>query len=420
MRIIVCPNSLNLGGSINAVEIAAAVRDRGHEVTVLAKPGPLLDLVIRSGLDYVPLAEGTRRRPARRTLAQLNSLTRGRQADVVHAYEWPAAIEACAGPRLDSRTPVVCTVYSALVAPFLPRRVPLIVGTLETKDRAVAAGRHPVTLIEPPVDTRANSPELDPGSFRADHGLDEGAPLVAVVSRIAPEGKIEGLLAACDSVGGLATAGRKVQLAVVGDGPARGAVARAAAAANARAGRQVVTLTGPMSDPRPAYAAADVVLGMGGSALRGMAFGKPLVVQGEHGFWRLLTAESAPEFLYQGWYGLGTDRDGRRAGASRLSAILADLLDNVASWGQLGEFGRSLVDSRFSLGRAAATAEHVYTAAICRPPSLARAAADAATGLAGAARHKVRRKWDRARGRPVATDDFNAIAAHAELWRGGR
>ena len=50
------------------------------------------------------------------------------------------------------------------------------------------------------------------------------------------------------------------------------------------AGRQVVLLTGEIADPRPAYAAADVVVGQGGSALRGMAFGKPLVVVGEGRF----------------------------------------------------------------------------------------------------------------------------------------
>ena len=100
---------------------------------------------------------------------------------------------------------------------------------------------------------------------------------------------------------------------IVGDGAARAEVEEAAAAANARAGRRVVVLAGQLGDPRPAYAAADVVLGMGGSALRGMAFGKPLMVQGEGGFWELLTPESAPMFLRQGWYGIGSTATGAAA-----------------------------------------------------------------------------------------------------------
>jgi glycosyltransferase involved in cell wall biosynthesis len=419
VRILVCPNSLDLGGSLNAIEIAAAVRDRGHEVIVLAKPGPLLAVVRRCGLEYIELDPDARRRPSARAIAQQTDLVRTRGIDVVHGYEWPATIEACGGPRLRLRVPTVCTIYSVLVAPFLPRSLPLIVGTLETRDRAGDAGHTEVTLIEPPVDTEANSPSYDPGPFRAELGFDD-APLLVLVSRMAREGKLEGLLAACDAVGRLAASGRKVYLALVGDGPARDEVEQAAAAANQRAGRRVVALTGSLPDPRPAYAAASIVLGMGGSALRGMAFGKPLVVQGEHGFWRLLTPQSAPEFLYQGWYGLGPDAHGRREGSSRLEATLDRLLDDTTSWESLGQYGRGLVTERFSLDRAAAVMEDVYAGAVLRPPSAPRAAFDGAIGFAGAVAHMARRKGRRKLGKPVPADDFNAIAASPQHWRGSR
>lgn len=418
MRILVYPNSLNVGGSINAVELAAAVRDRGHDVIMFARPGPLLAAVRQSGLEYVPL-DPNLRRPSPGVAAQVTKLVRQRGIDVVHTYEWPAAVEACGGPWLRLRRPAVCTVYSALVAPFIPRSLPLIVGARETRDRAVDAGHSRVVIIEPPVDTVHNAPGHDPGPFRAEFGFGP-KPLLAVVGRLAREAKLEGLLAACDAVGRLAVSGREVQLAVVGDGPVRPEVEAAAAAANARAGRRVVTLTGQLADPRPAYAAADVVLGMGGSALRAMAFGKPLIVQGEHGFWRLLTPESAPSFLYQGWYGLGSDTEGCRAGAPRLEAILRGLLDDPASWSGLGAYGRSLVVSRFSLTQAAATAENVYAAAMRARPAAARVAADAALAWTGAIRHQARRKWRRRRGKPVPTDDFNAIAADPQCWRGLR
>ncbi len=80
-------------------------------------------------------------------------------------------------------------------------------------------------------------------------------------------------------------------------------------------------MTGQMTDPRDAYAAADIMLGMGGSALRAMAFAKPLVVQGERGYWRLLTPESLDFFLDKGWYWLGDGSDG----APLLEQILVDL-----------------------------------------------------------------------------------------------
>ena len=416
MKILVCPTSLNLGGALNAVELAAAVRDRGHEVTVLARTGPLLADVRQACLDYVPLDPGPRR-PSAQSAAQLTRLVGSRGIDVVHSYEWPVTVEACAGPRLRLRCPTVCTVYSALVAPFIPGSLPLIVGARETAARARAAGHPWVTLIEPPVDTQANTPGCDPGPLRRELGLGPG-PLLVIVCRLSREGKLEGLQAACDAVGSLAAGGRDVQLAIVGDGPARPEVEAAAAAANARAGRPVAVLAGQRADPRPAYAAADIVLGMGGSALRGMAFGKPLIVQGERGYWRLLTPGSAPQFLHQGWYGLGRDADGRAAGAVRLEKILLDLLDDPAQQQELGSYGRTLVTSRFSLRQAAATAERCYTSALACQPRPGRLAADAAAAWAGATAHQARRKWRRWRGLPVPTDDFNAIAASPRIWGG--
>ena len=176
------------------------------------------------------------------------------------------------------------------------------------------------------------------------------------------------MLTACDVVGRLAAGGASLQLAVVGDGPARQQVEERAAKANAAAGRRVVVLTGAKNDPRPAYAAADVMLGMGGSALRGLAFGKPLVVQGEGGFWQLLTPQSAPTFLDQGWYGLANDVPG---GAGRLAAILAKLLADPELRLTLGRYGRQLVVERFSLERAAAVQEEVYLAALDPAPVVA-------------------------------------------------
>jgi phosphatidylinositol alpha-mannosyltransferase len=410
--VLVYPHSMGIGGSqLNAIEIAAAIRDLGHHVAVVSRTGVLVEAVRRLGLCHIPLDPRARRLPSPRAAAHLTLLARCHGMDVVHGYEWPPTVETFAGPRLRLGLPVVSTVMSMAVAPFLPHTVPLIVGTEDIRRRAVEAGHESVTLIEPPVDVGANTPEFDPGPFRTRLGLEAAVPLLAIVGRLVAELKLEGLLSACDAVGNMAGSGLKLQLAVVGDGPARPIVEQAVAAANARAGRRVVTLVGQLKDPRPAYAAADVILGMGGSALRGLAFGKPLIVQGERGFWELLTPDSAPKFLRQGWYGLGTDEDGRAAGSVRLEMILRGLLDDPALRGRLGGYGRVLVSKRFSLKRAAAIQEELYVAAVessNRQPGL-QLAADAARVSVGLLRYKAARKWQRWRG-IVATDDFNVAA----------
>jgi len=421
VRVLVYPHTMEIGGSqLNAIEIGAAVRDRGHEVMVVSRPGVMVETVQALGLPHIPLDPRAGRTLSPRAIGHLTSLAKEHRIDVVHGYEWPPGVEAVLGPRLRLGVPVVCTVMSAGVAPFLPRTMPLIVGTDEMRRYEVAAGRPSVTLIEPPVDVRANAPEFDPGPFRADLGLDAAAPLLVLACRLSSDVKLQGVLTACDAVGELAHSGVPAQLAVVGDGLARAAVDQAAAAANSRAGRRVVALTGQLSDPRPAYAAADVVLGMGGSALRGMAFGKPLVVQGVDGFWKLATPESAPEFLAQGWGGTGSDAaDWRAAGAARLAGILRTLLPDPATWARLGDYGRRLVVERFSLDHAAALQEEVYVSMTDKAnrPGAARLAAEAAWTGQGALRHKAKRRVQRWRG-TVAIEDFN-LATSGSLAGGG-
>jgi glycosyltransferase involved in cell wall biosynthesis len=401
---------MEIGGcQLNAVETAGALQERGHEVSVISQPGPLVELVRRLGVTHIPVDPKAARRPSPRAAAQLIQLAREQKFDVVHGYEWPPGVEAFAGPGLRLGLPVVCTVYSMAVAPFLPHTMPLIVSTDNIRLRAEAAGHENVTLLEPPVDTRANAPDFDPGEFRADLGLEPDIPLLVTVTRLVPELKLEGILAACAAVGDVVAAGLPLQFVIVGDGVARPEVELAAAATNARTNRRTVVLTGVLQDPRPAYAAADLIIGMGSSAERAMAFAKPLIVQGEFGFWKLLTADTLPIFLRQGWYGIGDGPADPSSGAGRLKKILLELLGDRTAWPGLAEFGRKLAVERFSLDHAATVHEKLYAEACAAPrPPATRVARDVLRGSASLARYKVHRKYQRWRG-TAPVDDFNAL-----------
>ncbi|AXB46727.1 glycosyltransferase [Amycolatopsis albispora] len=407
MRVLVYPHAMEIGGSqLNALQLAGAVRDLGHEVTVLSEPGPLVDHVHELRLPHVEIPLH-RRRPSASVARRIGSLIDDLGIDVVHGHEWPPVLEALAATVSNPtrrNTAVFATVMSMSVVPFFPRTVPMTVGTEEIRAAALAAGHRRVTLLEPPVDTDADRPELET-SFREEHGLDPAVPLLAMICRLVPELKLEGLLAACDAVGELAVAGRKVQLVIVGDGRSRDEVEVRAARANELARSRVVVLTGEISDPRPAYAAADVLVGQGGSALRGMSFGKPLVVVGERGFSELLTRETAPRFLSAGWYGQGPGSRG--SGVPGLRDTLDHVIANPVLRQELGAFSRELVLERFSLRGAAELLEREYTAARYGPRPLGPLAADAARSAAGLLGYKLHRKYQGLRG-TARTDDANA------------
>jgi glycosyltransferase involved in cell wall biosynthesis len=115
-----------------------------------------------------------------------------------------------------------------------------------------------------------------------------------------------------------------------------------------------------MANPRPAYAAADIVLGMGSSAARGLAFGKPLVVQGEAGWSELFDENTAAALArYSFW-----SADAVEHPVERLAGIIAPLLADDARRAQLGEFGRRFAVERFGLTMMAAKLAAFYGEAL--------------------------------------------------------
>jgi glycosyltransferase involved in cell wall biosynthesis len=402
MKIVVYAHSMEIGGSqLNAIEMGAAVQRLGHEVILVGEQGPLAATASRLGLEHFVIPE-RRQRPSPSVMRSLANLVRRRGIDVVHGYEWPPALEAWLGPHLLLDTPVVGTVMSAAVAPFLPRTLPLIVGTERLRRICRSDGHQSVTLLEPPVDVQSNAPDFDGAPFRKALAIEPGMLMIVVVCRFARELKLEGLLTACRTFGQLVSEGVPVRLLLVGDGPVRAQVEEEAARANAVAHARAVALTGELQDPRPAYASADIILGMGGSALRGMAFGKPLIVQGERGFWQVCDEDSVGQFLESGWYGLGEGDDG----STRLRAQLLPLLADPERRAQLGRFSRALVADRFSLHRAAHIQLNVYERSVTK--SVRPAVREVGRTLAMLSSYKLHRRWERLSD-VAAADDFNAL-----------
>ncbi|GAA2723960.1 hypothetical protein CAE01nite_10470 [Cellulomonas aerilata] len=361
------PGVMEVGGSqINAVELAHQAAVAGHEVVLFGPGGDLCTMVADLGLEYIRSPQEFRW-PSRANMAALERLVVARGIDVVHGYEWGPSLDLAFGPHRTLGTPMVTTVLSMDVPDHIPRHEPLVVGTRRLYEEQQAR-RGRVHLIEPPIDLVRNAPGGGGTDPRTSFGLVRSDVVVAVVCRLSSDlGKVDGVLDAIDTVGRLASTS-PVRLLVVGTGPAAAQVRDRAAAVNGAAGRPIVVVTGQLLDPRSAYDAADVVLGMGSSALKGMAFGKPLVVQGEHGGWEPLTTTTVDGFLHHGWLGTGPGygRD--------LESVLRDLLDDPAERARLGLLGRQTVLDRYSLAAAARTQAGVYEDAVAHRPTKAATA----------------------------------------------
>jgi glycosyltransferase involved in cell wall biosynthesis len=363
VRLLVAPHDLGIGGSqINAIDLASAAAEAGHEVIVYGRPGPLVERIEARGLEFVA-ARPLRYRPAPSRIAQLATLARRRRLDLIHAYEWPPCLDAYYGAHLLGGVPLICTVLSMSVSPYVPPSVPLVMGTVALAELAERRHRAPVWALEPPVDTAAEAEAVDGAALRRELGIGPEQLLVATVSRLALELKLDALVEAIDAVGQVA-AELPATLLVAGDGPAADALRRRAEGVNRRLGREAIRFAGALADPRPAYAAADLVLGMGGSSLRAMAAGKPVIVQGERGFSRVFEPGSREYFLRHGLWGIGDGIDN----APRLAAQVRELLADGERRSELGAYGRQLVDGRFSLRRARELQLSIYDDVLAAQP----------------------------------------------------
>ncbi len=328
-----------------------------------------------------------------------------RRIDIAHGYEWPPGLECYLACRGNPNARAVTTVMSMAVAPFIPHPMHLSVGTEQIAALERASGRSSVSVIEPPVDTVENRPgsAADIAMFRATWHLDDGLPTVLCVTRLAHQLKLEGLLTAIDAIETLDQRLR-VRLLIVGDGEARNEVEMRAHRVNQALGRSAVVLTGEITDPRPAYDLADVCIGMGGSALRSMSFAKPLIVQGEGGFFRLLTPETLATFLWTGWYGHG---NGNGDPVGELRQLLFTLLSDQPTLRTLGAFGRSVIEDRFSLPAAADRQLEMYAAALQQPHQRVRRIPREVSASASFARYLAVKRTHRLLGYR-AVEDFNA------------
>ncbi|MFJ9952946.1 glycosyltransferase family 4 protein [Kitasatospora sp. NPDC091207] len=367
VRVLVHLNNLALGGAqLNAVDIARTLRDRGHDPVLFAQgvagPAPLLDVAAGHGLDVV-VAGGpdTPRADVRRRLGRL-AAEHGSQ--LLHAWEVRAARNSYFGPGRYGRLPVVTTFYGIRMLRGIPRHQPLVLGLGALLGDGRAFGHQDVSLIEPPVNTATDGPgQADGAAFRREHGIRDDELLLVIVTRLVPAlEKDAGAELTVEAVRRLDDP--RLRLAVVGAGPSLERLRARAASANAALGRRAVLVPGQLADPRPAYDAADIVLGMGGSALRGLAFAKPVVVHGAAGY----TAVHEPGPLVEPhasrcMYGFG---DGSRV-PEPLADQLRDLLDDPARRARLGAWGREWVVGRFSLDSVTTAFEDLYTRVLARP-----------------------------------------------------
>lgn len=356
LSIVIGLEGLALGGCpINAIDLGRTLRTRGHEVEVFAieekAKVSLLPVAERAGFDVTVLP------------ANANGLVRSRQmrqmmnrssADIIHVFgPWlgPAATVAAGGLR---RRAAVVTNWTMDNVHYTPAGTTLIVGTRQLQREAERWHRGPVELQEPPVDLDADLPDPEAArAFRRRWSIAPSDVAAVIVSRFDTVMKAEGIQYAIRAVEHANDV--QLKLVLVGDGSAREMLEREATRVNAALHRPAVIFTGALHDPRPAYDAADITLGMGGSALRALAHAKPLIVLGINGFAKTFEPTTVEYFYENGFYGVAPAAEP----VAELAAHIVSLMDSSRR-DDLGRFGATEVQRRFALDVGAQHLEAIY------------------------------------------------------------
>jgi glycosyltransferase involved in cell wall biosynthesis len=373
VKILIFADRLEFGGTqVNAIELTEALRDlHGHEVAIFAAPGPMVRVAEEKGIRVIP-APWTDTHPSPAVMRSLREAVRSEKPDLIHVWDWTQCMDAYYSVHLPMRIKMVVTVMTMDLPRLLPKALPTTLGTPELLDQARAAGRKRLELVLPPVDVHQNAPDAaDGAAFRRQYGIQDGEVTLVTVSRLVKWMKAESLRNTIEAVRTLAR-DRPVRFVIVGDGTARAELEQVADAANADLGKRAIIMAGAMLDPRPAYAGADIVVGMGGSGLRGMAFGKPVIIVGEKGFSAPFNPETASAFYHKGIYGVG---NGER-GYERLLGHIRDLSARPESFAELGSFSRQFVVRHFSVEKVSGLLSDFCLKSAAEPPRFEVAVAD--------------------------------------------
>jgi len=134
-----------------------------------------------------------------------------------------------------------------------------------------------------------------------------------------------------------------------------------AARRNAEAGEEYVRFVGWLGNPFPVVKRADVVLGVGLSALEGGIFGKPVVIVGENGYAGTVGPGTIERLEYHNFSGRNLERP---VAPEMLSRELHRILENSELRSSLGEACRDHVTRNLALEGALERYEEAYRAAL--------------------------------------------------------
>lgn len=373
MRILVCYPWLSLGGAPNtSMTLARGLKNLGHDVFFFTKSDTIHETRLReAGIETIT-APHHPFLPSMDLLNLkaykiLNDALQKYSIDVVHAFHHHSyLLSLFAAPRMN--IPVVFTAVWFLFArpfPAYPGRVIFVAKEFLDQGAPLFRGCPREMIVLPNrIDLDEFYPGIDYTDFSAERNLPDSPWKIAFMSRIVSI-KMGSLRNAVEAVRILASRRRDVLLGIAGDGALFHELRKICEGVNNDLGREVIRLLGPVEDPARFLSWSDIVLGIGRSAIEGMACGKPTLIVGENGFAGVVEPEKVEELQYHNFAG----RNVKSAVDPLKLADAIDLIMNDKSKRDfLSDFARRYAMENYEYMAGARRLEKVYRDALSDPP----------------------------------------------------
>ena len=364
MKIFMATMGLGIGGAeTHIVELAKELKARGHEVVIASNGGVYVAEVEAAGIRHyaVPMHRRSVGDMLRsRTL--LRRILREERPDIVHAHaRIPAFL--CGTLQRELGFPFVTSCHGVfqvsgmlkLLSNWGQRTLAVSEDIRDYLVRQYNVPQEHITLTINGIDTDKFSPALTGEAVRREFDLGDG-PVIAHVSRLDPETVytarqlVELAPALCRDYPGL-------RILIVGGGGAFEPLKAQAEEVNRKLGCPCVILTGPRTDVNQLVAACQLFVGVSRAALEAMAACKPVVLSGAQGH----TGLFCPELLDKA---VDTNFCCRTDPVATPEQLQADLLRALAlspdQAKELGDYGRRVVQERYSVHRMADDCLAVY------------------------------------------------------------
>ena len=293
MRIQSVLGNLGLGGHIaSALSHAKYLKEMGHESYFIAPSGSSHEMEQEFAEAGIPVQFFRKRRarynfPSSRGATAIENACRENKIDVIVAHD-TAHLGASYKAAVKLRKGMLyCRAGGPVTYSVLPQNMNIVFYSQELLDGMAEKchlNRERISVIRARIDTSTYKPEPVSPTFIERYNLPKTGRKIVTAIRLHNEKRawLKNLLGFAETFGGKIA---DVHLVIAGGGDLSEEVSARAAEINRRHNRQVVYLTGPISnlkDLNQLYNYADIVAGNGRGILEAMACGKCVVNLGEN------------------------------------------------------------------------------------------------------------------------------------------